>query len=177
MSTYTYGATHRPIGYATVPKGWTDVGSHPVFKCGIVTYDRPLTMDEVQSYELTIIPSKEEIHRLASDISRDLARSEEDVADVLQLYREERPSFVRGIAQKIEFDEGDLKAARKDLAEEKGVPEDELDEGEVAEAATVDHTYTESGYLASDQWGGHEAQHRLKEVALEIGRILAPRDE
>lgn len=77
----------------------------------------------------------------------------------------------------VEFDEGDIKDARKDLAEEKGVEPSEISDNDAYEAATVDHMYTESGYLASDQWGGHKADHKLKEVALQIGKLLAPEDE
>lgn len=55
--THTYGARNRPPGFATAPKGWTHFNptdtNYPEWtRHGEVVYDRPLTLDEMKSYEL-----------------------------------------------------------------------------------------------------------------------------
>ena len=51
---YRYGATLRPVSHANVPKGSTHE-PHEAFRHGQAVYDRPLTAEEIQSYELTPI--------------------------------------------------------------------------------------------------------------------------
>jgi hypothetical protein len=96
---------------------------------------------------------------------------EEAVEEAADYMKDEYPGVF------IEFTAKDVEEARKELAEEKGVKPSEIDDGDAQDAATVDHMYTESGYLASDQVAGHEAEGDLKEVALTIGQILLPKDE
>lgn len=54
---YRYGARNRPPGYATVPSGYIRVDPPPFpqearVRHGVVVYNRPLTDEEVRSYEL-----------------------------------------------------------------------------------------------------------------------------
>ena len=50
---YLYGLLYRPAGYAQVPGGWRRVsGPTDRFRHGIIGYDRPLTDDEVRSFEM-----------------------------------------------------------------------------------------------------------------------------
>jgi hypothetical protein len=55
---YTYGLSYRPAGYSHMPDGWI-VGSekeHPAFPSfGTVDYPRPLTDEEVQSFQLDTV--------------------------------------------------------------------------------------------------------------------------
>lgn len=51
---YTYGLQFRPAGYATVPQGYVSAQPHPDFpRFGTVSYARPLSADEIKSFELT----------------------------------------------------------------------------------------------------------------------------
>ena len=52
---HTYGMTLRPPAIGAIPKGMYTHADHPAFRHGAITYDRPLTDDEVYSYELTPI--------------------------------------------------------------------------------------------------------------------------
>jgi hypothetical protein len=71
---HRYGARNRPVGFATVPKGYVSVeepprnpngpGVEPYARHGVVVYDRPLTPDEIRSYELApYLPSKDVVGR------------------------------------------------------------------------------------------------------------------
>ena len=51
---FRYGAHLRPVSHANVPKGATHE-PHAAFRHGQAVYDRPLTPDEISSYELTPI--------------------------------------------------------------------------------------------------------------------------
>jgi len=51
---FRYGAHLRPVSHANVPKGATHE-PHEAFRHGQAVYDRPLTPDEIASYELTPI--------------------------------------------------------------------------------------------------------------------------
>lgn len=51
---WSYGLTYRPLGLATVPKGWI-VFSHrqdPRFAFGVLDWPRELTPDEIEAFEL-----------------------------------------------------------------------------------------------------------------------------
>ena len=59
---FTYGAIHRPPGFATVPKGHTAMGAHPDFKTfGTVTYDSPLSLRDQEHYSLVHIPTEKQM--------------------------------------------------------------------------------------------------------------------
>lgn len=63
--------------------------------------------------------------------------------------------------------------ALKEILEESGKEEaDEEDEQAAQEQAEVDLTYTESGYVPSDEWGGQEAYNGLYAAALYASAIL-----
>lgn len=58
---HTYGMRYRPLQIGAQPKDWI-VGSlrdHPDYRHGTIQYPRPLTPDEIKSYELTLLPDQE----------------------------------------------------------------------------------------------------------------------
>lgn len=72
---YRYGALNRPIGFATVPRGYVDVEppveGQPRTRHGVVVYDRPLTPDETKSYELyPYITPDALVEKLYADIAQ-----------------------------------------------------------------------------------------------------------
>lgn len=56
-SKFRYGMQFRPPGMGATPKGEFTVEKHGDFRHGVISYDRPLTPEEVKSYELTPILS------------------------------------------------------------------------------------------------------------------------
>jgi hypothetical protein len=71
-SRHTYGATNRPVGYSHVPDGWI-IGSdkpHPDYRHGTVDYPRPLTEQELTSYELEKVHPHEEGGLSVKDMRR-----------------------------------------------------------------------------------------------------------
>lgn len=60
---YRYACVNRPAGYASVPTGYIKVEDRPttdspyydLARNGFVVYDRPLTSEEMKSYELAKI--------------------------------------------------------------------------------------------------------------------------
>lgn len=67
---YVYGLQFRPVGMGTVPKGYISTGVHPDFKkFGTITYDHPLSDEEVRSYELIrIVTEQNEVNALVDGI-------------------------------------------------------------------------------------------------------------
>lgn len=63
-----YGVRNRPITFASVPKGYVEVGAHPDFRFGTVAYERELAPDEVESYELVKIPTAAEREAFVADL-------------------------------------------------------------------------------------------------------------
>lgn len=66
---YWYGMHNRPIGHATVPKGFSETTKHDAFRHGAVGYDRPLTEQEQYDYELTPIRHESEIPAVAKAVA------------------------------------------------------------------------------------------------------------
>lgn len=60
---HRYGLQYRPPGLGAVPKGWTDYSKDNEnldgVRHGILTYDRELSLSEVNSYELLPLDSKD----------------------------------------------------------------------------------------------------------------------
>jgi len=53
---WTYGLTYRPLGVATVPRGFI-LGSqrtHPLYPFGTIDYPRELTHQEITGYQLLL---------------------------------------------------------------------------------------------------------------------------
>ena len=98
---YRYGLTNRPLSIGTAPKGWVATEAAPaehadVARHGIVSYDRPLTPEEVSQFELSPIIDGDEARNgvAASFVSSlgeyaksyaEMARegADSDVADML----------------------------------------------------------------------------------------------
>lgn len=80
----TYGALHRPIGFASVPRGFTEIGAHPDFRHGTVTYPQALKPDEAAHLGLREIPTPArhaEITEAVTDGFRKYASKHLDMAD------------------------------------------------------------------------------------------------
>ena len=90
-------------------------------------------------------------------------------ADSFEDALEEAAEWLRAHAPGVfhERSAEDLADARKELAEERGVKPEDLDDAEVEEFATQDLTYTESGYLASWEWFVRDADEKLKNDLVE----------
>jgi len=57
MASHKYGVPNRPIGIGTVPRGYVQVldpdpRAPEATRHGVVVYNRPLTSEEVESYQL-----------------------------------------------------------------------------------------------------------------------------
>lgn len=94
----TYGVRNRPVSFATVPKGYTSFQPHSDFTHGTVTYDRALSNDEVDSYELILIPSKNQIQEFASVLADDLREYKDEY---LEMSREDPAAFKAAVGQRI----------------------------------------------------------------------------
>lgn len=69
--TYQYGLRYRPAGLSTVPTGFHSENSHPSFRHGVISYNRPLTDDELKSFELTpIVGIQEHARKLIEKMGR-----------------------------------------------------------------------------------------------------------
>lgn len=88
---YRYGVPLRPIGFATVPKGYIGVEQHPKFRHGVVVYDRPLTEDEIASFELVPFLSDEQLQTKIDDIVNEMAEYKQEYLEEL----EDDPRFFR----------------------------------------------------------------------------------
>lgn len=56
---FTYGLTYRPPRFANVPDGWIvdSERPHPDFRHGTIAYPEPLTDRQIESFQLTPIPT------------------------------------------------------------------------------------------------------------------------
>ncbi len=81
------------------------------------------------------------------------------------------------------FDENDIAAARKEVAEESDLDPEDVSEDAIQEHLETDMTYTESGLIPSDEWGdvcspeGHPADEALVRVVTALGKLVNPPDE
>lgn len=74
-ATYRYACVYRPPGFATVPKGFTAItpsAGHPLARHGEVHYDRELTQEEADAYELVRLFDPEADGQLYVVIERQL---------------------------------------------------------------------------------------------------------
>jgi hypothetical protein len=94
----TYGVRNRPVSFATVPKGYTSFQPHSDFTHGTVTYDHALSSDEVDSYELILIPSKNQIQEFASVLADDLREYKDEY---LEMSREDPAAFKAAVGQRL----------------------------------------------------------------------------
>ncbi len=81
---HTYGATLRPPGFATVPKGFTEFGKHADFAAhGTVTYPHALSDEDAKHFDLVKIPSEGEKAKAIDDIAGEMG---EYGAEHVELY-------------------------------------------------------------------------------------------
>ena len=64
-----YGMTYRPPSLGAIPKGSYEHKSHPDFRHGQISYDRPLTGKEQSDFELTPIRNDSELPALARGVA------------------------------------------------------------------------------------------------------------
>lgn len=79
MTTNQYGVPYRPIGYGTVPSGYSsilpqDATMPQETRYGIVCYDVPLTSDQIAQWQLTPIWTA---HQVADAIANSFERYKE----------------------------------------------------------------------------------------------------
>jgi hypothetical protein len=94
----TYGVRSRPVSFATVPKGYTSFQTHPDFPHGTVTYDHALSDDQVDSYELVLIPTDRQIQEFASVLADDLREYKDEY---LEMAREDPRDFNAAIGSRM----------------------------------------------------------------------------
>jgi hypothetical protein len=81
-----------------------------------------------------------------------------------------------------EFSKEDFENAKKEVAEEEGIEEGDVEDEAVQQHLETDMTYTESGYIPSEEWGdvyipeGHQAPEKFVDMAMAIGHIVEPAD-
>ncbi len=81
------------------------------------------------------------------------------------------------------FDDSDIAAGRREVAEEQGVKEEDVSDEDLYEHLETDHTHTESGLIPSWEWAlsfapdGPAAPEALVKVVVELGRLVNPPDE
>ncbi len=88
---YRYGAANRPPNFATVPKGYVRIesppknpngqGVEPGARHGVLVYDRPLTPDEIRSYQLVPYLPSEDVVRQALTLADEYGQ---EYADLLR---------------------------------------------------------------------------------------------
>ena len=107
----TYGAHDRPISSVSVPKGHTEIGDHPDFKHGTVTYPNALDPAEAKRLGLMEIPTearRKEVHDAAvADLS-------EYAGGHLEMADEDPAYFKQMVGQHI--DAANVHMSRDELA-------------------------------------------------------------
>ena len=102
---HRYAAVNRPPGYATVPEGYTRIDDRPnagedhheTARHGIVVYPRPLTDDEMRSYELRPLVDGKDREALVDQITANLSEyrdailelADDDIDDARQAVHDE----------------------------------------------------------------------------------------
>jgi hypothetical protein len=101
---YRYGAPNRPPNFATVPKGYVRIepppknpngqGVEPAARHGVLVYERPLTPDEIRSYQLVPYIPSEDVVRQALTLVEEYGQEYADllrnsVEDEIYAYAEE----------------------------------------------------------------------------------------
>jgi len=80
-SRHWYGANNRPIGHATVPRGFVETKNHDAFRHGAVAYPQPLSDKDQYDYELTPIHGDEAIPELAKKLGGEMDKYASQYAD------------------------------------------------------------------------------------------------
>lgn len=104
-----YGASLRPVDFATVPKGYVQVEAHPEFKFGVVVYPQPLPEDVARNHHLVRVVSPQEA---AQEI---IPEFKEYAEAYVEDYTDDPHMFAIGVSQAT---------GRRNLYVEGGTPED-----------------------------------------------------
>ena len=103
---HRYAALNRPIGFATVPAGYVGTEARPasgdgrdLARHGIVVYDRPLTDQEVASYELAPVLDPVAVDELVATVAESLSEHREDIEALMEDMPEE---IHRCVLQRLE---------------------------------------------------------------------------
>jgi len=95
---YRYGAQLRPIGFATVPQGFTAIEAHPAFRHGVVVYPEALPLEEAKHLSLVWIPQSNDIEQIATEIAADAGYPRE----TLQQSAEDPQYFAQIVGQEMD---------------------------------------------------------------------------
>jgi len=98
---WSYGVRNRPIGLATVPKGYASIGTHPDFRHGTVSYAEPLSAHDTTAYELDYLPDSGEVDELVEYIASQY-RDDADYADMLGEIADEPGLIEMSVGAEIE---------------------------------------------------------------------------
>ena len=101
---YKYAMVNRPVGIGAIPKGHTRTEPRPnkgkphydMARHGIVVYDRPLSSDEIKSFELSQILTDSE----SDDLAIRVAKAYEKFAAKIIEKSKDDPSFWNEYADK-----------------------------------------------------------------------------
>jgi len=88
---YTYGLMARPAGYGRIPEGYIIGSTKPSdrYRHGTIQYPRPLTPDEVRSYELVDVDAVERKAREPSHVLTDYGSTlDGGVGELVQILNE-----------------------------------------------------------------------------------------
>ncbi|CAB4191860.1 hypothetical protein UFOVP1229_176 [uncultured Caudovirales phage] len=80
-SRHWYGASNRPIGHVTVPRGFVETKNHDAFRHGAVAYPQPLSDKDQYDYELTPIHGDDAIPELAKKLGGEMDKYASQYAD------------------------------------------------------------------------------------------------
>ena len=82
---FRYGVHNRPVMFATVPRPKEyELGEHPDFRHGTVSYSTPLTRQEMEQYELSYLPEPDEVNVFVDGYARQLAEEYGDDPDIMR---------------------------------------------------------------------------------------------
>lgn len=81
---YRYGVPNRPIGFATVPEGYTDVERDSRFRHGVVVYNKPPAQTSINNFELVPLVSLADFAKEIADKMGRYAKNYLEDADMLK---------------------------------------------------------------------------------------------
>jgi hypothetical protein len=169
---YVYAARNRPPGYATIPTGVLRILDRderiPAARHGFAVYDRPLTDDEIKSYELLLVVTPE-------DLAKRIADSMEYVKEYLEEHEKDPRFFAQAIGQKM-HEVGDVvsPASREDIADRVLRLMRQQHEAEVGAVVPLTAPPPKGWYRAGRDWVDAERGKRWAEKQPTKGKKSKP---
>lgn len=123
---FRYGAAYRPVGFPNVPKG-AQHEPHKDFKHGQAVYDRPLTADEIRSYELTPILNDVAVEQRVARVLDEMHEYADSYREMLEEEPRNAEQIIRQALERQGSGHYDMKAAVKRVV--LGLKDPELETG------------------------------------------------